>query len=92
VSGSIIEKYVGVRYGDAEDTFRLNAYASADAAINYNFGALNSVVKDFKVTLTAQNLNDRRAIYFYNGTSNSGAPLYFTLPGRSAQISLSASF
>jgi iron complex outermembrane receptor protein len=92
VQGSLIEKYVGVRYGDSEDQFRLNAYATADAAISYNFGAMSNAVKDFKVTVTAQNLTDRRSIYFFNGTTGSGSPLFFTLPGRSAQVSLSASF
>ena len=92
VQGSLIEKYVGVRYGDSEDAYRLNAYATADAAVSYSFGALSNAVKDLKVTVTAQNLTDRRSIYFFNGTTGSGAPLFFTLPGRSAQVSLSASF
>jgi iron complex outermembrane recepter protein len=92
VQGSLIEKYVGVRYGDSEDAFRLNAYATADGAISYNFGAMSNAVKDFKVTLTAQNLTDRKSIYFFTGTSGGGEPVYFTLPGRSFQVSLSASF
>jgi iron complex outermembrane recepter protein len=92
VQGSLIEKYVGVRYGDSEDQFRLNAYATADGAISYNFGAMSNAVKDFKVTLTAQNLTDRKSIYFFTGTSGGGEPVYFTLPGRSFQVSLSASF
>ena len=92
VQGSLIEKYVGVRYGDSEDQFRLNAYATADGAISYNFGAMSNAVKDFKVTVTAQNLTDRKSIYFFTGTSGGGEPVYFTLPGRSFQVSLSASF
>ena len=92
VQGSLIEKYVGVRYGDSEDQFRLNAYATADGAISYNFGAMSNAVKDFKVTVTAQNLTDRKSIYFFTGTSGGGEPVYFTLPGRSFQVSLAASF
>jgi len=51
--------------------------------------------------VTMQNLTDRKSIYFLNGYSNSsnfnplvsnGVPLLFTLPGRSFQVNLSASF
>jgi len=100
LQGSLMERYVGVRYGDSEDTYRLNAYATADAAIGYSFGSMGNAVKDVKVTVTAQNLTDRRSIYTLAGyTSGStppgyvnGNPLFFTIPGRSFQVSLSASF
>jgi len=88
-----------VRYGDSEDAYRLNAYATADGAVSYRFGSF-SVLKDLKLTLTAQNLTNRRSIYDLAGyTSGStpagfanGNPLYFTIPGRSFQGTISASF
>lgn len=100
IQASVIEKYVGVRYGDAGNYYRLSAYATADAAINYDLGAFGSAMKDLKVGVTMQNLTDRKTIYFLNGYSSStstaygvnGVPLLFALPGRSFQVNLSASF
>jgi len=73
---------------------------TADAAVNYDFGAFGSAVKNLKARVTLQNLTDRKSIYFLNGYSSSsstafgpnGVPLLFTLPGRSFQVNLSASF
>ncbi len=92
LQASIIDKYVGTRYGGSEDTFRLGGYGTADAAINYSFGPSDWVLKNAKVGVTLQNITDRKSIYFYNGTSNGGEPLFFTLPGRSFEVNLSASF
>jgi iron complex outermembrane receptor protein len=100
LQGSLIERYVGVRYGDSEDAYRFNAYATADAAIDYSFGSLGNAVKDVKVTGTVQNLTNRTSIYDLAGYTAgatppgyaNGNPLYFTIPGRSFQVSLSASF
>jgi iron complex outermembrane receptor protein len=100
LQASVIEKYVGVRYGDSEDYYRLGGYGTADAAVNYDFGAFTNTVKNLKVGVTLQNLTDRKSIYFLNGYSGStstafganGVPLLFTLPGRSFQVNLSASF
>jgi iron complex outermembrane receptor protein len=100
LQGSVIEKYVGRRYGDAEDAYPLGSYATADAALNYFLGPMGTVLKNAKVGLTLQNLTNRKSIYFLNGYSNgstppgyvNGNPLFFTLPGRSFQVNLSASF
>jgi iron complex outermembrane receptor protein len=100
LQGSVIEKYVGMRYGDSGDYYRLGGYGTADAAINYSFGPLGSAVKNTKVGVTLQNLTDRKSIYslagYSGGTSTAfgpnGVPLLFTLPGRSFQVSLTASF
>jgi iron complex outermembrane recepter protein len=100
LQGSVIEKYVGRRYGDAEDYYPLGGYGSADAAINYSFGPLGSAVKNTKLGVTLQNLANRKSIYDLAGYSTStstafgpnGVPLLFTLPGRSFQVSLTASF
>jgi iron complex outermembrane receptor protein len=100
LQGSLLEKYVGVRYGDSGNYYRLGGYATADAAINYSFGPLGSAVKSTKIGVTLQNLANRRSIFDLAGYSNSnnfpansnGVPLLFTLPGRSFEVSLSASF
>lgn len=65
---------------------------TADAAVNYLLGSFGSAVKAAKVGVTVQNLADRKSIYFLNGYSGNGSPLFFTLPGRSVQVNLSASF
>ena len=97
---SLIDKYVGSRFGDSGDAYRLSAYSSADAALNYFIGPLGSVFKNGKIGVTVQNIADHRPLYFLNGYSSgstppgfvNGNPLYFTLPGRSFQVNLSASF
>jgi iron complex outermembrane receptor protein len=92
IQASIIDKYVGVRYGDTGDAYRFGGYTSADAAVNYMFRNAFGPLKHAKVGVTMQNITDHRSIYFLNGYSNANAPLFFTLPGRSAQLNLSASF
>jgi iron complex outermembrane receptor protein len=99
LQASIIDKYVGVRYGDSEDTYRFNAYSTADAALNYVFDSFMAL-KNAKVGVTLQNITDRHDIYFLNGYTSgatpagyvNGNPLFFRLPGRSVQLNLSASF
>jgi iron complex outermembrane recepter protein len=92
VQASLIDKYIGVRYGDTEDTYRLGGYSTADAAVNYVFNDSFMALKHAKIGVTLQNIADRKSIYFLNGYSNGGAPLFFTLPGRSVEVNLSASF
>ncbi len=100
LQGSIIEKYVGRRYGDAGNYYPLGGYGSADAAIDYTFGPWGRALKNTKLEVTLQNLMNRRSIYDLAGYSSStstafganGVPLLFTLPGRSAQVTLTASF
>jgi iron complex outermembrane recepter protein len=89
---SLIDKYVGTRFGDSGNAYRLSAYSTADAAINYVVGPLGSALKNGKIGVTVQNIADHRSIYFQNGYSNANNPLFFTLPGRSFQVNLSASF
>ncbi len=42
--------------------------------------------------LTAQNLADRKSIYATDGQNNNGDYLYFTIPGRSFQVNVTAKF
>jgi iron complex outermembrane receptor protein len=102
VQASLIDKYVGVRYGDVEDAYRFGGYSTTDAAINYLIARSYGALKNAKVGVTVQNLADRKSIYAFNGYTNgqappgtnypNGNPLFFSLPGRSAQLNLSASF
>jgi iron complex outermembrane receptor protein len=98
LQASLMDKYVGVRYGDSGDTYRFGGYSTADAAINYVLGDFGNL-KAAKIGVTLQNLTDRKSIYFLNGYTNgatpagyvNGNPLFFTIPGRSVQVTLSAS-
>jgi iron complex outermembrane receptor protein len=95
----LIEKYIGRRYGDSGDYYPLGGYGTVDASINYLLGAWGAM-KNAKIGITAQNLANRKSIYYlagYSGSSSTafganGVPLLFTLPGRSAQLNLTASF
>lgn len=97
--GSLIERYVGRRYGDSEDAYPLGGYGTADFAINYLLGPWGAL-KNAKVGVTMENITDRKSIYFLDGYSAgstppgyiNGNPMFFTLPGRSVQLNLSASF
>ena len=99
IQGSLIEKYIGRRYGDSGDYYPLGGYGTVDASINYLLGAWGAM-KNAKIGITAQNLANRKSIYYlagYSGSSSTafganGVPLLFTLPGRSAQLNLTASF
>ena len=89
--GSLMDRYVGARYGDVEDAYPLGGYSTTDAALNYAFLNSVGVLKDAKIGVTAQNLANKTSIYFLSGYTGGGAPLWFTIPGRSFQITLSAS-
>ena len=92
LQASLIDKYVGVRYGDTGDAYRFSAYSSADAAVNYFFNDSFMALKHAKVGVTVQNIADHKSIYSLGGYSGAGTPMFFTLPGRSFEVNLSASF
>jgi iron complex outermembrane receptor protein len=93
LQASLIGKYVGANYESGITTVRLGGYGTADAAVNYDFKPSGIAVKDLKLGVTVQNIADRKSIYFLNGTTGGGASnLYFTLPGISFQVNLTASF
>jgi iron complex outermembrane receptor protein len=94
IQGSVIEQYIGRRYGDSDDAYPLGGYGTADAAINYLFGPSSTWLKNAKVGVTVQNITDRRSIYYLAGYTGASAttPLWFTIPGIAFQVNLSASF
>jgi iron complex outermembrane receptor protein len=92
IQGSLIEKYIGRRYGDADDAYPLGGYGTADAAINYLFGPSDTALKNAKIGVTVQNITDRKSIYYLSTYTGGGVPLWFTIPGIGFQVNLSASF
>ena len=104
---SIIGKFIGSRYGldtrleDASrgNEFGLDGYWTADLAAGWRFQHLTPWMKEFSASVKVSNLFDNRQIDDYAGqqaaTSTAfplGAPLYWTVPGRSVFVNLSASF
>jgi iron complex outermembrane receptor protein len=90
VQASLMDHYIGMRYGNAENANPLGGYATTDAAVNYDFLRNFGLLQDAKVSLTLSNLFNNESIYFLNGTTAGGQNLYFTIPGRSVMVSLSA--
>ncbi|MEJ0065784.1 MAG: hypothetical protein WDM85_10430 [Caulobacteraceae bacterium] len=83
------------------NSFYLDSYVTADLAAGWRFrGAdLPSQVKEFSLSVKVSNLFDNRVIDDYAGQQSAtsaafpnGAPLFWTVPGRSAFVNLSASF
>ena len=83
---SLIDKYVGRRYGDTvsattptgasilENVYPLGGYSTADAAVNYFFNESFMALKNAKIGVTLQNITDRKSIYFLNGYTSGGTP------------------
>jgi iron complex outermembrane receptor protein len=89
--GSVIDRYIGPRYGDAEDAYRLGGYSVTNLAFNYTFLQSVGVLKSAKAGFELQNLLDRTSIYYLSGYTAGGTPLWFTIPGRNVMVTLSAS-
>lgn len=90
LQASLMDHYIGFRYGSSEDTVPLGGYATTDAAVNYDFLQNLGLLQDAKATLTLSNIFNNESIYFQNGTTAGGQNLFFTIPGRSVMVSLSA--
>lgn len=93
--GSIIDKYVGHRYGDDGETQPLGSFNVADASLGYTFHKhLIMGLEKAKVNFQVKNLFNNKnidALAGYTGDS-SNTPLYWTIPERSYYISLTANF
>jgi iron complex outermembrane recepter protein len=55
-------RYVGEGAGDAGNTFNTPVYTLVDAAISYDFSAVNAALKGWKLQVNAQNLFDKEYI------------------------------
>ncbi len=87
---SLLDKYVGTRYGDVGNAQELSAYSTLDGALGYTFGADAPVgVRNAKIRLEINNLLDSHKIYAVAGTTAGSdaqgiSPyLYWTMPARS---------
>jgi ABC-type dipeptide/oligopeptide/nickel transport system permease subunit len=81
---------VGVRYGNSEDTIRQGGYATTEAAINYTFLQSMGILKSARIGCAIQNIFDNSSLYYWVGTDNGGDSVWFRVPGRSFQVTLTA--
>lgn len=94
---SILLKNVGKQYGANVNTangpiaaYPIGAYSNVDFAIGYTLPILNG--RKVKVALNLYNLfNDRKVIGFAGNTADGVGALYWTDPGFSSFVSISAS-
>lgn len=95
VYASLIDKFVGKTYytANAENDTPIGGYAVTNFAASYRFDPHISDMKDFKIGLQVNNLFDNTTINALAGTTGAdGTPLYFTIPERNYQLTLSARF
>ncbi len=90
---SLMDKFVGKSYGDTLDTQPIAGYAVANFAASYTFAQSFADVKNIKLGFQANNLLDNKRIYSLAGyTAADNTPLYYTIPARSYNVSISADF
>lgn len=95
VYGSVIEKWVGSRYGDTGQTQALQAYGVLNASLGYTHkkGEGPAWLPEGSIKLAAYNLLDTHVINGLAGyTGQDGTPLYWTVPGRSIFVTTSLTF
>jgi iron complex outermembrane recepter protein len=105
---SLIGKFIGSRYGldvpldgsaDHANQYGLDGYWTADLAFGWRFRNPVAGLKNFSASVKVSNLFDNKTINDYAGQQSAtsaafpdGQALYWTMPGRSAFLNLSASF
>ncbi|MGC1549484.1 MAG: TonB-dependent receptor, partial [Rhodanobacter sp.] len=90
---SLITKFVGHQYGDTDNTQSIGGYAVTNLAASYTFAQAFGSVKNVKIGLQLSNIFDNKSIYSLAGyTAADNTPLYYTIPERSYEVTLSAKF
>lgn len=93
---SLLAKHVGKRYGDLAAGIpieELSPYTVANLSTSYSFKAASGPMHNAKVSFQVNNLFNKTDIFGLAGyTAQNGTSLYWTLPGRSYQLSLSVGF
>ena len=88
---SLTAKHVGSRFGDTGETIPLAAYTVANFASSYTLKNVAGWAKEAKLGFQINNLLNKTDIYALGTYDANGNPMYFTLPERSYQLSLSVS-
>ena len=80
-------RYVGDRFGDNANVYRVPSYTLLDAAIRYDLGKLSSALEGTTVALTGSNLADKTYVAKAETVSSANYG-----PGRSINLNLSYSW
>jgi iron complex outermembrane receptor protein len=92
-NASLIDKWVGARYGDTERQQGLSPFNRLDANLGWTSAEAFPGVPPIKVQASVLNILDSRKINALAGyTVAANTPLFFTQPGRSAFVNLSVRF
>ncbi|MDP9007486.1 MAG: TonB-dependent receptor [Pseudomonadota bacterium] len=91
---SLVDKYVGSRFGDVGQTIPLGGYSTLDGALGYTVGENGPAwLSKASLKLALNNLADSHKISALAGyTAQAGTPLYWTIPGRSIFATVSVPF
>jgi iron complex outermembrane receptor protein len=93
IYASLIDKWVGSRFGDNNEKQGLDPYNQLDLSLGYTLQNQPKGVPPVSVKLQISNLLDSRNIYdFYGYAADGKTAKYFTQPGRSFFLSASAPF
>ena len=91
---SVLAKYIGPQYGldtgaqGLQNSLPLKAYTDVDLALGYTLPILNG--RRIDARLNVSNLFDDHSLINVTGTTAAGAGLYYTNPGRSFFVTISA--
>ncbi|MCW1915950.1 TonB-dependent siderophore receptor [Luteolibacter sp. GHJ8] len=77
-------RYVGDRFGDNANTYRIPSYTLIDAGIRYDLGKLSGALEGARIALTGTNLADK--VYVAKAETNISANYG---PGRALNLNLS---
>jgi iron complex outermembrane receptor protein len=93
VYASLVDKFVGKTYytANANDDTPIGGYAVTNFAASYRFDPHLTDVKDIKIGFQVNNLFDNTHINALAGTTVADStPLFWTIPGRNYNVTLSA--
>ena len=91
IYASLMAKHIGSRFGDTGETIPLDPYTTVNFASSYKIENVASWAKHAKLGFQINNLFDKKDIYALSTYDANNNAMYFTLPGRSVQLSLSVS-
>jgi iron complex outermembrane receptor protein len=84
IYGSLIDKWVGSRYGDTNQKQGLDPFNQLDLSVGYTLTGAPKRVPPVSIKLEVDNLLDSTGINYFSGYASDGkTPLYYTQPGRS---------
>ena len=88
--GSLMDKFIGQRYGDDGETQPLGGYSVTNASLSYTFRAgTGDWLQKARVNFQIYNLFNNKSINALAGyTVQDNTPLYWTIPERSYNVTL----